>query len=90
MVRLNAVNTVKIQTFPNPVITELRVTIPANWQEKTTTYEIYNSSGSLVKRSQIARAAQVQQINVQSLGSGNYIIRVTNGQEVSSSKFVKY
>lgn len=90
MVRLNAANTVKIQTFPNPVTTELRVTIPANWQEKTTTYEIYNSNGSLVNRTQIARAAQVQQLNVQSLGSGNYIIRVTNGQEVSSSKFVKY
>jgi hypothetical protein len=90
MVRLNAANTVKIQTFPNPVTSELRVTIPANWQEKTTTYEIYNSNGSLVKRTQIARAPQVQQLNVQSLGSGNYIIRVTNGQEVSSSKFVKY
>lgn len=90
MVRLNAANTVKIQTFPNPVTSELRVTIPANWQEKTTTYEIYNSNGSLVNRTQIARAAQVQQLNVQSLGSGNYIIRVTNGQEVSSSKFVKY
>jgi hypothetical protein len=90
MVRLNAANTVKIQTFPNPVTSELRVTIPANWQEKTTTYEIYNSNGSLVNRTQIARAPQVQQLNVQNLGSGNYIIRVTNGQEVSSSKFVKY
>ncbi|MFN5136113.1 MAG: T9SS type A sorting domain-containing protein [Chitinophagaceae bacterium] len=90
MVRLNAANTVKIQTFPNPVTSELRVTIPTNWQEKTTTYEIYNSNGSLINRTQIARAPQVQQFNVQSLGSGNYIIRVTNGQEVSSSKFVKY
>lgn len=90
LVRLNASNMVQIQTFPNPVTSELRVTIPANWQEKTTTYEIYNSNGSLVNRTQIARAVQVQQLNVQTLGSGNYIIRVTNGQEVSTSKFVKY
>lgn len=90
MVRLNTNNMVQIQTFPNPVTSELRVTIPSNWQEKTTTYEIYSSNGMLVSRTQIARAAQVQQLNVQSLGSGNYIIRVTNGQEMSSSKFVKY
>jgi Secretion system C-terminal sorting domain len=90
LVRLNASNMVQVQTFPNPVTSELRVTIPSNWQEKNTVYEIYNSNGSLVSRTQVARAVQVQQLNVQSLGSGNYIIRVTNGQEISSSKFIKY
>jgi Secretion system C-terminal sorting domain len=90
LVRLNASNMVQIQTFPNPVTSELRVTIPSNWQEKNTVYEIYNGNGLLVSRIQVARAVQVQQLNVQSLGSGSYIIRVTNGQEVSSSKFVKH
>jgi hypothetical protein len=90
LVRLNANNSVQIQAFPNPVVNELRVMIPANWQEKTTTYEIYSSNGLLVSRTKVASASQVQQLNVQSLGSGNYIIRVTNGQEMSSSKFVKY
>jgi Secretion system C-terminal sorting domain len=90
MVRLNAENKITIQAFPNPVTNELRVLIPANWQEKTITYEIYSSNGALVSRTQVARAAQVQQLNVQSLGSGNYIIRVTNGQEISSSKITKY
>ncbi|HEX4958006.1 MAG TPA: T9SS type A sorting domain-containing protein [Lacibacter sp.] len=90
LVRLNAANKVQIQAFPNPVVNELRVMIPINWQEKATTYEIYNSNGALVSRTKVANAAQVQQLNVQSLGSGNYIIRVTNGQEMSSSKFVKY
>ena len=90
LVRLNANNSVQIQAFPNPVVNELRVMIPASWQEKTTTYEIYSSNGLLVSRTKVASAAQVQQLNVQSLGSGNYIIRVTNGQEMSSSKFVKY
>jgi hypothetical protein len=90
LVRLNADNKVQIQAFPNPVVNELRVMIPANWQEKTTTYEIYSSNGLLVSRTKVASAAQVQQLNVQSLGSGNYIIRVTNGQEMSSSKFIKY
>jgi hypothetical protein len=89
MVRMNADNKVEVKTFPNPVTTELRVSIPAGWQEKATTYEIYNTNGALISRTQVARAAQVQQLNVQSLGSGNYIIRVKNGQEMSSSKFIK-
>ncbi|MBX9783195.1 MAG: T9SS type A sorting domain-containing protein [Chitinophagaceae bacterium] len=89
MIRLNATNNITVQTFPNPATSELRVMIPASWQEKSTVYEIYNSNGILVSRTNVARAAQVQQLNVQSLGSGNYIIRVTNGSEISSSKFIK-
>ncbi len=90
LVRLNAANKVQIQAFPNPVTSELRIMIPTNWQERTTVYEIYNNNGMLVSRTQVAKAAQVQQLNVQTLGAGNYIIRVTSGVEVSTSKFVKY
>lgn len=90
MVRLNAVTAVQIQAFPNPVTTELRVTIPISWQEKNVTYEIYNSNGSLLSRVQKNNAVQIQQLNVSSLGSGNYIIRVTNGQEMSTTKFIKH
>ena len=89
MVRLNAVTAVQIQAFPNPVTSELRVTIPISWQEKNVTYEIYNSNGSLISRVQKNNAVQIQQLNVSSLGSGNYIIRVTNGQEISTTKFIK-
>ena len=90
MVRLNAVTAVQIQAFPNPVTSELRVTIPISWQEKNVTYEIYNSNGSLISRVQKNNAVQIQQLNVSSLGSGNYIIRVTNGQEISTTKFIKH
>ncbi len=90
MVRINAVAAVQIQVFPNPVTSELRVTIPISWQEKNVTYEIYNSNGSLINRLQKNNAVQIQQLNVSSLGSGNYIIRVTNGQEISTTKFIKH
>lgn len=89
MVRLVTENKIQISTFPNPVVNELRVMVPANWQEKTVTYEIYNSNGVMMSRVQNARAAQVQQLNVQSLNSGNYVVRVSNGSTVSTSKFVK-
>jgi len=89
MVRLVTENKIQVSTFPNPVVNELRVMVPAEWQEKTLTYEIYNSNGVMMSRVQNAKAAQVQQLNVQSLNSGNYIVRVSNGSTVSTSKFVK-
>jgi hypothetical protein len=89
MIRLSASTMVQVQTFPNPVTNELRVMIPNNWQGKMIAYEIYTNAGLLVNRIQNTCAAQIQQINVQSLSTGNYIIRVMNGSEKSVSKFIK-
>ncbi len=89
MVRLATENKVQISTFPNPVVNELRVMVPVEWQEKAVTYEIYNSSGVMVSRVQNSKAAQIQQLNVQQLNSGNYIVKVSNGSAVSTSKIVK-
>ena len=89
MVRLTEENKVKISTFPNPATNEVRVMIPNDWQEKIVTYEIYNSTGVLVQRYQNKQAAQVQQLNVQQLNTGNYILKVNNGTNSSTSKFIK-
>ena len=89
MVRFATENKIQVQTFPNPVTTELRVQIPAQWQDKATVYEIFNSNGVMVQRTQVARASQIQQLNVQSLGSGNYIVRVVNGTEMNTARFIK-
>jgi len=90
MIRLaTEVNNAQISTFPNPVTSEVRIMVPAEWQEKAVTYEIYNSTGILVHRVQNQKAAQVQQINVQNLNGGNYIVKVSNGSATSSSKIIK-
>lgn len=91
MVRLatTELNNVQISTFPNPVTSEVRIMVPADWQEKAVTYEIYNSTGVLVQRVQNQKAAQVQQINMQKLNGGNYIVKVSNGSVTSTSKIIK-
>ncbi|MEQ1797643.1 MAG: T9SS type A sorting domain-containing protein [Lacibacter sp.] len=90
MVRLaTEVNSIQISTFPNPVTSEVRIMVPADWQEKAVTYEIYNSTGVLVQRVQNQKAAQVQQINVQNLNGGNYIVKVSSGSAISTSKIIK-
>jgi hypothetical protein len=90
MVRLIEENKVQISTFPNPAINEVRVMIPTDWQEKLVTYEIYSNAGVLMQRYQNKQAAQVQQLNVQQLNSGNYLLKVNNGTTSTISNFVKY
>ncbi len=91
MVRLTSEEAkVLISTFPNPATNEVRVMIPTEWQEKAVTYEIFNSTGILMQRYQNKRAAQVQQMNVQQLNSGNYLLKVSTGANSSTSKFIKY
>lgn len=90
MLRLTEEHTVQISTFPNPATNEVRVMIPNDWQEKMLTYEIYSNTGLLVQRYQTKHASQVQQLNVQALSTGNYILKVHNGINTSFSKFIKY
>lgn len=91
MVRLASEQTkVLISTFPNPVANEVRVMIPAEWQDKPVTYEVFNSNGLLMQRYQTKSAAQVQQLQVQQLNSGTYILKVSNAKASTTSKFIKY
>jgi hypothetical protein len=90
MVRLTEENKVKISSVPNPATNEVRVMIPNDWQEKLVTYEIYSNAGVLIQRYQNKQAAQVQQLNVQELNSGNYLLKVNNGSTTTTSNFIKY
>ena len=91
MVRLTSEETkVLISTFPNPVTSEVRVMIPTEWQDKAVTYEVFNSSGLLMQRFQTKNAAQVQQLQVQQLNSGTYILKVSSSTASTTSKFIKY
>lgn len=91
MVRLASEDTkALVSTFPNPVTNEVRVVIPTKWQNKAVTYEVFNSRGLLVQRLQTKNAAQVQQLPVQELNSGTYILKVSSATASTTSKFIKY
>jgi hypothetical protein len=90
MVRLTAAATATvISTFPNPVVNEVRVMIPESWQDKKVVYEIYNTTGVLLQRSVAGKAAQIQQLNVQPLSSGTYVLRVSTANETATTKLIK-
>ncbi|MES1197937.1 MAG: T9SS type A sorting domain-containing protein [Chitinophagaceae bacterium] len=80
---------ISIITYPNPVTNELRVTIPANWQNKKVTYEVYNSNGQVSKKSETANSSQTENVNVNTLAPGFYIVRVTCEGQTAQQKIIK-
>ncbi len=84
-----ALNSMTVSTYPNPVSSELRVTLPAGWQNKKVVYELYNANGLLAKRLEKANAAQTETLNVRDLSSGFYVVRVSCGGETAQQKVIK-
>ena len=72
MIRISNESTDKIRilTYPNPVIKELRITISANWQNKKVLYELYQANGQVAKRTETASASQTEMMNISSLNAG--------------------
>jgi len=80
IVKMNVTNeTVTVTTYPNPVTSELRITIPANWQNTTVTYELFNMNGVAVKKQINQHASQTETIAVSNLQPGNYVVRLIAG-----------
>jgi hypothetical protein len=90
LVRMDETNAeVKVQAYPNPVVNELRITVPATWQNKQVSYEVYNMNGNVVKRITTGNASQTETINVQELGAGNYVVKAYTLNESASERIVK-
>lgn len=82
-------NDITILTYPNPVTTELRITVPANWQNKPVVYEVFNANGQTVKRIQTGSSSQTETINFATLARGLYIVKVTCEGNSGQQRIVK-
>jgi len=83
-------NKITILTYPNPVSNELRITVPANWQNKKAVYEVFNSNGQIAKRAETSNSSQTETINVTNLAPGFYIVRVSCEGQIAQQKIVKH
>lgn len=83
-------NSITIQTYPNPVTSDLRITIPANWQNKKLVYEVITLNGQSVKRTEAANSSQTETINVSSLAPGMYLVRVNCEGQTAQQKIIKH
>lgn len=80
---------VTVATYPNPVTSELRITIPAAWQNKSISFDLYNANGQLVKHVVSGKASQTEVMNLNELTCGLYILKAGNGSETAVQRIVK-
>ncbi|MBF6608994.1 MAG: T9SS type A sorting domain-containing protein [Flavobacterium sp.] len=73
-----------ISIFPNPVTNLLNVSSSTVMDS----YKLYDVSGRLVKSAQLSGSA-ANQIDVSSLMSGSYILKLKSGDETVTRKFIK-
>ncbi|MEP7278960.1 MAG: T9SS type A sorting domain-containing protein [Bacteroidota bacterium] len=80
---------VKILTYPNPVVNDVRITIPQNWQGKPVSYQLTNANGQVIKSYTVQYANQTEIIAMSQVPAGMYIMRVVNGTETAVQPVVK-
>ena len=76
----------KLTTWPNPVVNELHVSVPPNWQDQTVSCQLLNTMGSVIKSFNILQSATIGMADVP---AGTYYIKVANGKEISTQTIVK-
>jgi hypothetical protein len=80
---------VKIVAYPNPVVSDVRITVPQNWQNKKIDYQLVNTNGQAIKSFSIQHASQTEVISMANVPAGMYIMKVSNGNEISTQAIVK-
>lgn len=75
-------NTPAYTLYPNPAETSINITPETNSE-----FAIYSINGKLFKTGIIKSTSN---LNISDLPSGIYILRITNEQETSNLKFIKY
>ncbi len=81
---------IAVATFPNPVVSELFVTIPTEWQNRKVSYELINLKGQLSMKTLNNSSSQTQSLNVNNLTPGMYIMKVTCEGQTAQQKVIKF
>jgi len=89
-VNLNEDNTsITFSTYPNPVVNDLRVTLPSSWQNKLVNIDLYNVNGQHVNALKVANSSQTESISVTGLQKGVYFVKANCGSEIASQQIIK-
>ncbi len=78
-----------VTAFPNPATTEIRVTIPREWQDKTVKYELVSLSGQPVLSVQDKNSTQTKSLPLQQVAPGAYILRVSSQGASLEQKIIR-
>jgi hypothetical protein len=78
-----------LKTYPNPVKTELRITLPQQWQGKPVQLELYDSQGNKVRSVALLNGNQTETLDLSLLNRGVFYLKAVSGEETSVQKILK-
>jgi len=80
---------VVINTYPNPVLNQLNITLPNAWQGKQVMLELYSMQGAKVQTRQVETASQTEMLNTSSLTKGFYLLKASCNGQTTEQKIIK-
>ena len=75
--------------YPNPASDELRISVPAAWQNKEVVLEVFNQNGQKLKAFRNGNASQTEVMTINDISKGLYFLRASCGTETAEQKFIK-
>jgi hypothetical protein len=80
---------VSVLAYPNPVVNELRITVPSAWQNSTVTYDLFSANGKMLKHVVSNNANQTEVLAMDNLDAGVYIVKVSSGNHSAVKQVMK-
>ncbi len=80
---------IAITSYPDPVIQNVNVTIPASWQNQKVIYEVFSSYGICTLHKQVIESSQTEALDLANLAPGMYIIKASCNGQVAVQKIIK-
>jgi hypothetical protein len=85
----NEAQTIALTTYPNPVASDVRITLPNTWQGKAVALQLYTANGTIAKSVQLGSAGQTETMALSGLAKGLYVVKATCGDETAQQRIVK-
>lgn len=78
---------IDLRIYPNPVNSILNIELP--WTDKEVTIDVYDTFGKLVLNVDKRPESRKTELNVRNLLPGSYFLRIRNGNEIITGKFIR-
>ncbi len=79
-----------VKVSPNPVVSDLKVSLPAEWKGKFVSLEVINNLNGQPVRTELRQEAALNEtLALNDLAEGIYILRVSNGTDTIIQRIIK-
>ncbi|MGZ5286290.1 MAG: T9SS type A sorting domain-containing protein [Flavisolibacter sp.] len=90
VIRLNKEEeSLKLATYPNPVMDQLKLTLPSSWQGKPVMIELYSANGVRIQAIQLGSASQTETLQMSRQAKGVYLVKAICNDETAEQRVIK-